>query len=84
MSILVDILKIVYRKGKTKPTHILYGANLSHVRLKKYLDVLLTQGFIEMTHESSHTFYVITPKGQNFLREFKKVQELSDAFGVPI
>ena len=84
VTILVDILRLINRKGKAKPTHILYGANLSHVRLTKYLDALLAQGFIERTTESSRTYYILTPKGLNFLREFKKVQELSDAFGVPI
>ena len=81
IRILVDILKLVQRKnGRAKSTHILYGANLSHARLKKYLNVLLMNGFIEKTT----VFYKITTKGQKFIGEFKKVEELSEAFGVPI
>ena len=48
LQILVDILRLIQRKGGyAKPTHILYGANLSHVRLTKYLNWLLMKGFIE-------------------------------------
>ena len=48
MHILLDMLNTIERKGgQAKPTHILYGANLSHKRLKEYLDFLLARGFIE-------------------------------------
>ena len=67
-----------------KPTHILYGANLSHIRLKKYLDSLQSMGFVEKTNEEDQTFFKMTKKGSEFLREFKKVEELSEAFGVTI
>jgi len=85
MHIFVDILKLVQRKGgMAKPTHILYGANLSHARLKKYLDVLLMNDFVEKSNKGKHIYYRITLKGQKFISEFKKVEELSEAFGVPI
>lgn len=85
INILVDILRLVQRKdGRAKPTHILYGANLSHARLKKYLDLLLMNEFIEKMDRGNHVFYRITLKGQKFISEFKKVEELSKAFGVPI
>ena len=80
----VDILRLIRKKGKAKPTHILYGANLSHIRLKKYLDYLISMGFIEKNSEKKQTFFKITARGQIFLQEFKKVEELSEAFGIPI
>lgn len=80
----VDILRLIRKKGMAKPTHILYGANLSHIRLKKYLDDLMTMGFIEKTNQKRQVFFKITQKGHDFLSEFKKVEELSEAFGIPI
>jgi len=87
MMILVDIMRSIQRsRGKAKPTHILYGANLSHERLKKYLEVLLSREFIEEIEDkkSDRVFYSLTLKGQQFLSEFKKVEKLSEAFGIPI
>ncbi len=85
MHIFVDILRLIHRKNnKAKPTHILYGANLSHIRLKKYLGTLLDMGFVEETQEREHTYFVITQKGYEFLREFRKIEEMSEAFGIPL
>jgi predicted transcriptional regulator len=84
-DIYVDILRLLNLKGgKAKPTHILYGANLSHPRLKKYLDSLLTEGFIQKTAQNGKTVYVLMMKGREFLSESKKVKQFSDAFGIQI
>lgn len=84
VHISVDILRLIRKKGMAKPTHILYGANLSHIRMKKYLEYLISMGFIEKTNEKRQVFFKITQRGYDFLREFKKVEELSEAFGIPI
>jgi len=85
MSIFVDILRLINRKNnKAKPTHILYGANLSHIRLKKYLGTLLDMGFVEETQDKGHTYFIITEKGYEFLREFRKIEDMSEAFGIPL
>lgn len=85
VQIYADILRLLQRKGgAAKPTHILYGANLSHKRLLKYLEVLLIQGFIEQASMGGRMVYRITPKGHVFLKELKKIEQFSEAFGVPI
>ena len=85
LQILVDILRVVQRKGgKAKSTHILYGANLSHKRLKMHLDMLLENEFLEMTSLKGRTYYKITPKGVKFIVEYRKIQEITDAFGLSI
>ena len=85
VMILRDILGTIQRKdGKAKPTHILYGANLSHDRLKKYLDSLVADGFVEKVSENGQTFYVMTQKGVHFLSGFKKMKTFFDAFGIEI
>ncbi len=82
-EIIYDILHLISQKsGKVKPTHILYGGNLSHDRLKKYLDELLTGGFIEKKEEKGRIFYVLTEKGYKFIEEFKKIEEMTQAFGI--
>jgi predicted transcriptional regulator len=85
VTILKDILSTIQKKeGKAKPTHILYGANLSHDRLKKYLDILLMEGFIQKLEENGQVFYVMTDKGREFLSGFNKMKKFLDAFGVQI
>jgi predicted transcriptional regulator len=85
IHIYVDILKLINRKnGRAKPTHILYGANLSHIRLKKYLMQLLDSGFIQRISEDGHVYYIITQKGYDFMHEFKKIEQFSEAFGINV
>ena len=82
-QIILDILSLLQRKGgKIKPTHILYGGNLSYNRLKKYLKELEDKGLIQQIHEKEKTFYIITDKGLNFLSEAKKIKQITDAFGL--
>jgi predicted transcriptional regulator len=82
-QIIMDILALIQRKGnRIKPTHVLYGSNLSHDRLKKYISELEEKGLVEMITEKNHNYYKITDKGAKFLEEAKKIKELTDAFGL--
>jgi len=84
MHIFLDMLITIEKKGgSAKPTHILYGANLSHKRLKEYLEFLLTKGFIEEADVKGRLYYRITDRGSSFVREFERMEELSSAFGIP-
>jgi predicted transcriptional regulator len=84
-DILFDILRIVQQnQGKSKTTKILYGANLSYVRLKKHLDYLIQNQFLERTQANGSTLFIITEKGLNFIQEFRKVKRFSEAFGISI
>ena len=69
--------------GKSRPTHILYGANLSHDRLKKYLESLEKEGFIKKI-EGEQTFYEITQRGLEFLSTYNKMKRFFNAFGVSV
>jgi predicted transcriptional regulator len=82
--IFIDILRLIKREGMAKPTHILYGANLSHIRLKRYLDELQTMGFVEKSGDRGQVYFQVTGKGSDFIKEFKKVEQLSEAFGIQI
>jgi len=70
VEILASILKVA-SNGALK-THIMYGANLSHKQLEKYLAFLEQMGLlIQCTdeHMGART-YRMTEKGSNFLREY--------------
>jgi predicted transcriptional regulator len=91
LSILRDILRTINNKGgKAKPTHILYGANLSHDRLKKYLESLEKEGFLKKvgagpgSEVKGQTMYEITKKGVEFLSGYNKMKDFFDAFGISI
>ena len=85
ISILRDILRTINKKGgKARPTHILYGANLSHDRLKKHLGHLETEGFVSKVEEKGSTQYEITQKGLEFLSAYNKMNKFFNAFGVDI
>ena len=84
-DILFDILRIVQQnQGKAKTTKILYGANLSYARLKKHVDYLVQNDFLERTSPDGAAVFVITKKGLEFIQEFRKVKKFSEAFGISI
>jgi predicted transcriptional regulator len=85
MQIYIDILKNLQKaNGRMIKTHIVYKANLTHSRLKEYLDFLISKEFIEEKNNGNETFFVITEKGVKFLRDIDKLKKMSDAFGIPL
>jgi len=85
MRIYVDIMRVIQRENnRAKPTRILYGANLSHNRLLKYLEELKTVGVIQEDVEEDDRLYRLTQKGIEFLNEFRAVERFAGAFGFVI
>ncbi len=85
MRIYVDIMRVVQREGNdAKPTRILYGANLSHDRLTKYLEELTSRGVIEETQNDDERHYRLSQKGIEFLNEFRRMENFAAAFGFTI
>jgi predicted transcriptional regulator len=84
-GIKTDILRVIKReRGRCGPTRILYGANLSHDRLMKYLNHLKELELIEEVKENDKTFYVLTDKGREFLNEFSHIERFAEAFGITL
>lgn len=82
--IYVDILRVIQRESnQAKPTRILYGANLSHDRLVKYLEELKTLGVIQEAGTEDKV-YSLTQKGIEFMNNFRKVESFASAFGFSI
>jgi len=84
LRIYVDIMSVIQRESnEAKPTRILYGANLSHDRLVKYLDELKTLGVIQETGTVDKV-YSLTQKGIEFMNNFRRVESFASAFGFRI
>jgi len=84
VQIMVDILRVIHERGKARPTHILYGANLSHDRLKKYLKELETNGLIVKENMRNYVVYRLTSKGYKLLKEYDKIRKFAEAFGIEL
>ena len=87
MRILADMMQTIQSEGDegAGPTKILYAANLSHDRLKQYIDELIEKELIrEDGLDSNNRTYFLTEKGREFLREFVRIERFSEAFGIEI
>lgn len=84
LRIYVDIMRVIQKEeNQAKPTRILYGANLSHDRLVKYLEELKGLGVIQETGTEDKV-YSLTQKGIEFMNNFRKVESFASAFGFRI
>jgi len=84
LRIYVDVMRVIQREGnQAKPTRILYGANLSHDRLVKYVEELKTLGVIQESGTDDKV-YSLTQKGIEFMNNFRKVESFASAFGFKI
>ena len=83
IDIIYDMLKAIEDKGgKILPTHLLYKSNLSHQRMKLYLDELKGKSMITETTFKDKMFYELTDEGRRFLQKFKQMKEFTEAFGL--
>lgn len=84
LEIIHDILKSIHDKGGAiKPTHLLYKSNLSHQRMKEYVEELKSKNLIdeEIKENDKHVF-VLTEQGYEFLANFRRLKEFTDMFGL--
>ena len=83
IDIVFDLLKAISDKGGTiKPTHLLYKSNLSHKRMKIYLDELMGKGLIEQKAEKGKMMYSLTDEGYKFIQNYKQLKNFTEAFGL--
>jgi len=83
--IYADILdSFLKHGGKSGPTHILLGANLSHDRLMKHLNQLIELGLVSEEADNNEKIFKLTDKGRAFIIEFVKVEKFAEAFGITI
>jgi len=83
IDIIYDMLRAIEEKGgKIIPTHLLYKSNLSHQRMKLYLDELKQRNMIAETHIKDKLFYELTDEGRKFIQNFKQMKQFTEAFGL--
>jgi len=83
--IYVDVLdSLLKRGGKSGPTRLLLGANLSHERLTKHLTQLIDLGMVSEETGGNDRVFKLTDKGRAFILEFVKVEKFAEAFGITI
>jgi predicted transcriptional regulator len=76
MEMICDILKVV-SGGPTKPTHILYKANMSWKVLSSYLDFLTSSGMLDKEDQEGgkRSTYRLTTKGRKVLSLYDGLKE---------
>ncbi|MEK6868606.1 MAG: winged helix-turn-helix domain-containing protein [Nanoarchaeota archaeon] len=83
LEIIADVLRSIQSKGgRIKPTHLLYKSNLSHAKLKEYVDALVEKGMIEKQVVKGRKMFIMKEQGHKFLLEFDRIKEFSDSFGL--
>ena len=86
MQIVADVLDATQFAGQEgiKTTSLLTKANLSHVRLSKFLNNLTGAGLINrIEFDGKHTF-VITPKGRQYLESYRNFSSIAKSFGLEL
>jgi predicted transcriptional regulator len=76
MEMVCDILGVV-SQGPTKPTHILYKANMSWKVLSSYLEFLTEKGMVEKKEDEGgkRSTYHLTGKGRTILNLYDGLRE---------
>ena len=83
LEIIRDILRVIReKKGKIKPTHILYKSNLSHQMMDEYLYELISKGFIVENVDGRNRTYSISQKGMMFLEKYRIIADFTESFGL--
>lgn len=84
IRIYLDILMAAELEGNAKPTRILQRANLPHDRMMRHVAELQKRGLLEEVTNGGSRYYVITPRGQSFLKEAQRAAAFLSAFGVTL
>ena len=83
LELYLDVLWAI-KRGTTKPTRIMYEANLSWKPLQRILNSMLAQKLVEDIDASdnrdkrTNTIYKITQKGENIINYFNRAREYLD------
>ena len=83
LEVIRDILKVIRENRKIKPTRLLYASNLSPQMFKGYINELISKNFIKLDIDKKEKkFFSIEKKGNDFLEEYKKIENFVDNFGL--
>ena len=77
LQICFNVLEVI-KRGVSKPTRIMYGANLSWNTLTEVFMVLTSQGLIKEVHQEGYKRYILTEKGLDALTHYSKALDILD------
>ena len=75
ITILADILRSLSNCKKARKMTIVYKSNLNFIRIRRYLDILVTTGMVEVTNDRDNILYNITERGREFLLNYERLKE---------
>ncbi len=83
LQVIRDILKAVQTNRAIKPTRLLYNSNLSPQMFKEYINELISKNFINLDIDKKEKkTFSLTKKGQEFLQEYKSIENFIENFGL--
>jgi len=83
LDIIRDILLAIRENRSIKPTRLLYASNLSPQMFKDYVAELVKKEFIIFNiDEKQKKTISLTRKGNDFLEEYKVIENFIDNFGL--
>ena len=83
LEVIRDIIKTINQNRKIKPTRLMFYSNLSPQMFKDYINELITKGFIKLeVGDDDKKFFSLTKKGQDFLIEYKSIENFIENFGL--
>lgn len=65
-------------------TYLIRKANISHSRISRILQTLVSQGLLEQVNSSGASRYKISQSGREFLQEYQSFSAFVDNFGLTI
>ena len=77
----LETVKDANRSG-IKTTSLLTKANLSHSRLEKFVKNLTGAGLVNKIEHDGKNAFVITPKGRQYLEQYRKFADVAESFGL--
>ena len=83
-QIVYDVLTITQDANRSgiAVTELLTKANLSHSRLEKFVKNLTGAGLVNKIEYDGKNAFVITPKGRQYLEQYKKFADVAESFGL--
>jgi len=83
-QILDSTMDEIDEKDGANITHLIRKANVSHGRLSKILNNLVSQGLLEQVNSERTCRYKISTNGREFLLAYKTFRNFSEDFGLTI
>lgn len=82
LQICFKVLDVI-RSGVSKPTRIMYRANLSWNTLLEVFAALTSQDLIREVHQEGYKRYMLTDKGLDALTHYSKALDILDVIQEP-